>query len=96
MRSLSGMLRLATAVAVVAAVLVAPSYPALAAELPAPAVDGIYPMVFPGGGATHFTNTFGAPRSGGRTHEGTDMMAANIVPVVAAAAGTGSTGWSRR
>jgi murein DD-endopeptidase MepM/ murein hydrolase activator NlpD len=85
------MLRLATAVAVLAAVLVAPSSPALAAGLPAPAVNGIYPMVFPVGGDTHFTNTFGAPRSGGRTHEGTDLMADKMVPVVAAASGT--IGW---
>ena len=85
------MLRLATAVAVLAAVLVAPSSPARAAGLPAPAVDGIYPMVFPVGGETHFTNTFGAPRSGGRTHEGTDLMADKMVPVVAAASGT--IGW---
>ncbi len=91
MRSLSGMLRLATAVAVLAAVLVAPSSPALAAEFPAPAVDGIYPMVFPVGGVTHFTNTFGAWRSVDRTHEGTDMMADKMVPVVAAASGT--IGW---
>lgn len=91
MRSLPRMLRLATAVAMLAATLIAPPSPALAAEFPAPAVNGIYPMVFPVGGDTHFTNTFGAPRSGGRTHEGTDMMADKMVPVVAAASGT--IGW---
>jgi len=91
MRSLPGMLRLVTAVAVLAAVLVAPAPPAAADHLPAPAVDDTYPLVFPVGGANHYTDTFGAPRSGGRTHEGTDIMANKMVPVVAAASGT--IGW---
>ena len=85
------MLRLATAVAVLAAALVAPTQPAAAADLPAPAENGIYPLVFPVGGDNHYTNTFGAPRSGGRTHAGTDIMADKMVPVVAAASGT--IGW---
>lgn len=34
-------------------------------------------------GATAFANTWGAPRSGGRRHQGTDVMAACGAPVVA-------------
>jgi murein DD-endopeptidase MepM/ murein hydrolase activator NlpD len=90
MRSLPGMLRLVTALAVMAAILVAPSS-ATADDLPPPAVDDIYPLVFPVGGDNHYTDTFGAPRSGGRTHDGTDIIAAKMVPVVAAASGT--IGW---
>ena len=84
------MLRLLAALAVVAALLVAP-LPATADPLPPPAVNDIYPLVFPVGGDNHYTDTFGAPRSGGRTHEGTDIMADKMVPVVAAASGT--IGW---
>ncbi|MBT8217467.1 MAG: M23 family metallopeptidase [Acidimicrobiia bacterium] len=84
------MLRLVAALAVVAAALAAPP-PAAAEELPPPAVDGIYPLVFPVGGDNHYTDTWGAPRSGGRTHEGVDILADKMVPVVAAASGT--IGW---
>jgi Peptidase family M23 len=51
----------------------------------------IYPMIFPVVGDVSFTDTFGAPRSGGRTHEGTDIMGAKMLPVVAVADGT--VGW---
>ncbi|HEX2258404.1 MAG TPA: M23 family metallopeptidase, partial [Actinomycetota bacterium] len=34
-------------------------------------------------GATSFTDTFGAPRSGGRRHMGVDMFAAEGTPLVA-------------
>ena len=40
---------------------------------------------FPSAEDNHYTNTFGAPRSGDRTHEGTDILADKMVPVVAAA-----------
>ena len=50
-----------------------------------------YPLVFPVAGDNHYSDTWGAPRSGGRTHEGTDIMADKMVPVVAAADGT--VGW---
>ncbi len=38
--------------------------------------------------ATSFSDTWGAPRSGGRTHEGVDMVAARNAPIVAIEAGT--------
>jgi hypothetical protein len=42
----------------------------------------------PVAGPVDFTNTWGAARSGGRTHQGVDMFAAEGTPVVAVAAGT--------
>jgi murein DD-endopeptidase MepM/ murein hydrolase activator NlpD len=39
-------------------------------------------------GAVAFTNDWGQPRSGGRTHQGTDMFAAMGTPVVAVVGGT--------
>ncbi len=46
-------------------------------------------IVFPVIGEVYFTDTFGAPRSGGRTHEGTDIMSNGVkgLPVIAAADG---------
>lgn len=45
-------------------------------------------FICPVAGAVHFTNDWGNPRSGGRTHKGTDMFAARGVPVVAVTDGT--------
>ena len=39
-------------------------------------------------GPVSFTDSWGAPRSGGRKHKGVDMMAANGTPVVAPVSGT--------
>ena len=45
-------------------------------------------MVCPVNGAVAFTDTWGDPRSGGRSHKGVDMIAARGTPVVAIEAGT--------
>lgn len=39
-------------------------------------------------GSVSFTNDWGQPRSGGRRHQGTDMLASRGTPVVASVAGT--------
>ncbi len=44
--------------------------------------------VCPVAGVTVFVNDWGAPRSGGRTHRGTDMLAAMGTPLVAVTNGT--------
>ena len=41
----------------------------------------------PVNGATSFSNSWGAPRSGGRSHKGVDMVAARGVPIVAIESG---------
>jgi hypothetical protein len=52
----------------------------------------IYEMVFPVDGETDYDDTWGACRSRcRRRHEGTDIMADKLVPVVAVASGT--VGW---
>lgn len=45
-------------------------------------------FICPVQGPVHFTNDWGNPRSGGRTHKGTDMFAARNTPVVAVVSGT--------
>lgn len=52
-------------------------------------------MVCPVDGATTFTDTWGAPRPGGRTHKGVDMLAAYGTPLVAIESGfIWSPNWS--
>ncbi len=55
-----------------------------------PVVGGIICPFTPG--RTQFSNSWGAPRSGGRTHKGVDMFAPWNEPVYAVASGTVSTG----
>ncbi len=64
---------------------------ALAAMPAAPAEAAVYSMIFPVVGDNSYSDTFGAPRGGGRTHQGVDIMADKMVPVVAVADGT--VGW---
>ncbi|MDP8959373.1 MAG: peptidoglycan DD-metalloendopeptidase family protein [Actinomycetota bacterium] len=45
------------------------------------------PLTFPVAGEASFVDTFGAPRPGGRAHQGTDIFAEKLTPVVAAADG---------
>ncbi len=44
-------------------------------------------LVFPQDGETRFDNTWGASRPGGRRHQGTDLMADKMTPVLAAVDG---------
>jgi murein DD-endopeptidase MepM/ murein hydrolase activator NlpD len=74
------------AVALAAGVMAASASPAVAQEAE-PALD-TYPMYFPLIGDYPFTDNFGEPRGGGRTHDGIDIMAPKMTPVVAAASGT--------
>jgi len=61
-----------------------------AAGAPASSTPGV---VCPVAGNTWFTNTWGAPRSGGRTHKGVDMMASTGTPLVAMDSGRVRLNW---
>ncbi len=55
---------------------------------PAPSPPSSGGGVCPVAGAVSFSDSWGAPRSGGRTHKGVDMIAARGVPIVAIFSGT--------
>ena len=62
-----------------------PAPPPVVASPTAATGDG---MSCPVAGSTAFADTWGAPRSGGRSHQGVDMMAANGTPLVAVVSGS--------
>ena len=86
---MNGMMRALLALVLVAAALAAPGMTAPQAR----ADEELYgaSMYFPVVGENYYTDTFGAPRSGGRTHQGVDIMADKMTPVIAVASGT--VGW---
>lgn len=67
---------------------VAPAAPASRAPAASTSFKASGGMFCPVGGPTSFVDTWGAPRSGGRSHQGVDMMAAHGTPQVAIVSGT--------
>ncbi len=61
---------------------------AFATVAPTAGAVEIREITFPVAGDVYFTDTYGAPRSGGRVHEGVDLMGDKMTPLVAAVDGT--------
>ena len=80
-------------VGLISAAVTIASVPGVAADEPPTGWNeetGIYEMVFPVDGETYYDDSFGACRGSRcrRSHEGTDILADKMTPVVAVAAGT--------
>ena len=58
------------------------------ATTPAPSTPAVVPTVFPMLGPCWFSDTWKAPRSGGRKHEGVDIIAKSGTPIYAVSNGT--------
>ncbi|CAN5872887.1 hypothetical protein BH23ACT4_BH23ACT4_17370 [soil metagenome] len=64
----------------------------VSADEPTPPADAeIFDITFPVAGPNQFSDTWDEARSGGRSHQGTDIMADKMIPVIAAADGV--VGW---
>lgn len=79
-----------------AAATVQVSQPAAAPSVPtAPLIPATNGMVCPVAGPNSFVDSWGSPRSGGRSHQGVDIMADYGTPIVAVTNGTITyAGWS--
>ena len=64
-----------------------PAPPDPAPEPAPPAPDPTSGIVCPVAGVSSYSDTYGAPRSGGRAHEGVDMIASAGTPLVAVVSG---------
>ena len=66
----------------------APAHASAMEATPPAAYTPPFPLVYPIDAPRQFADTFGAPRSGGeRLHQGVDLFAAKMTPVLATAAG---------
>lgn len=70
-----------------AAALGAAALPGTAGAADDPSKGPLRPICFPVQGKVTYTDTWGAPRSGGRSHEGQDLMGAKMLKLLATADG---------
>ena len=82
-----GLLRPPTAAIIAGAMLLGPATAADADMNDKSRRGPAYSMTYPVVGRSSVVDTFGAPRSGGRSHAGQDVMAAKMQPLVAAVDG---------